>query len=58
MASRFNQLIEPNKYVSQYVPLPLDFINQQGAAMQKESDTNKKALADSDPRIQYGWACC
>jgi len=47
MPSRFNQLIEPNKYVSQYVPLPLDFINQQGAAMQKEADTNKKALADS-----------
>ena len=47
MPSRFNQLIEPNKYVSQYVPLPLDFINQQGAAMQKEADANKKALADS-----------
>lgn len=38
MPSRFNQLIEPNKYVSQYVPLPLDFINQQGAMKQKEHD--------------------
>lgn len=43
MPNRFNQLIEPNKYVSQYVPLPLDFINQQGAMKQKEHDAT---LAD------------
>jgi hypothetical protein len=41
MPSRFNQLIEPNKYVSQYVPLPLELIAAQGAAKQKEQDAGK-----------------
>jgi len=45
--NRFNQLIEPNQYVSTYVPLPLEFINQEGAQKQKAFDTNKSALEKS-----------
>jgi len=54
MPNRFNQLIEPNKYVSQYVPLPLDFINQQGAAKQAAMDKTKAELAaETDPLAKY-----
>ena len=54
MPNRFNQLIEPNKYVSQYVPLPLDFINQQGAMKQAAMDKTKAELAaETDPLAKY-----
>ena len=45
--NRFNERLDSQKYVSTYVPLPLEFIAQQGAGKQKEYDTVKKSLADS-----------
>ena len=47
MANRFNQILPNQQYVSNYIPLPLELIAQQGAAKQQESDTTKKKLADS-----------
>lgn len=47
MTSRYNQLLNPQEYVSQYVPLPLELIAQEGAAKQKSYDINKSALEKS-----------
>ena len=55
MPSRFNQLIEPNKYVSQYVPLPLELIAAQGAEKQKQfnkSVEEEDALSDLQEKVQ------
>lgn len=45
MTSRYNQILQPQNYVDQYIPLPLDVINQAGAAKQKAHD---KTLGDLD----------
>lgn len=55
MPSRFNQLIEPNKYVSQYVPLPLELIAAEGAEKQKQfnkSVEEEDALSDLQEKVQ------
>jgi hypothetical protein len=45
----------PQQYVETYVPLPLDFINQQGAMLQKDLDKHKSALSeDTDPLSKLG----
>jgi len=55
MPSRFNELIEPNKYVSQYVPLPLEAIAAEGAKKQEEfnkSVEEESALSDLQDKVQ------
>ncbi len=55
MPNRFNTLLQPQRYVDQYVPLPLDLIAQQGAQKQQDLDLHKKALeADTDPLAKIG----
>ena len=57
MPSRFNQLIEPNKYVSQYVPLPLELIAAEGDKLQKEMDLTKaKISSESSPLEKFNVA--
>jgi len=54
MANRYNQILDNNQYVSQHVPLPLEFINQQGANKQKESDTNKALVEQTIAYVRQG----
>lgn len=55
MANRYNELLDSQKYVETYVPLPLSIINQAGAAKQKDLDLHKKNLSeDSDPLNKIG----
>lgn len=48
-------VFQPQQYVETYVPLPLDFINQQGDMLQKDLDKHKSALSeDTDPLSKLG----
>ncbi len=48
-------VFQPQEYVETYVPLPLDFINQQGAMKQADLDKHRKAIEDdTDPISKIG----
>lgn len=54
MPSRFNELLKPQEYVSTYVPLPLDLINQAGAAKQAKMDKTRAELStETEPLAKY-----
>ena len=52
MPNRYNQLLQPQEYVSQYIPLPLDLINQAGAAKQKAQD---EGVAETEKFLDKQW---
>lgn len=54
MVNRYT-VFQPQQYVETYVPLPLDFINQQGAMKQADLDKHRKELeSDTDPLSKIG----
>lgn len=54
MVNRYT-VFQPQQYVETYVPLPLEFINQQGAMKQADLDKHRKELeSDTDPLSKIG----